>query len=81
MSQNVEFDYSKLIGRIIEKLGTRRMYGELLGVSHTTLYDKLGNRTPFTQKEIFKSAEILEIPHEQITQYFFTPKVREIEQG
>jgi hypothetical protein len=81
MSQNVEFDYSKLIGRIVEKYGTRRRFGKALGVSNTTLYERLSNRTPFTQPEILKSAELLSIPHGKITQYFFTPKVRKIEQG
>lgn len=81
MSQNVEFDYSKLVGRIIEKYGTRRRFGKTLGVSNTTLYERLSNRLPFTQDEIIKSIELLDIPHNEITKYFFTPKVREIEQG
>lgn len=75
------YDYSKLRGRIIEKLGSLKKYSELLGISDTALSNKLSNKVPFNQDEIFKSMEknVLDINETEVTYYFFTQKVGKIQ--
>ena len=80
MTNNVEFDYNKLRGRIREKLGTLDRFAEAIGISGTSLNERLMNRIPFTQPDIYKSAEILGIPDDKLTAYFFTQVVRKTEQ-
>ena len=74
------FDYSKLKGRIKEKCDTQKAFAERLGVAECTMVAKLDCNSYFTQSEIFRSAEILEIPHEQLFAYFFAPRVQKCEQ-
>lgn len=69
------FDYSKLLGRIKEKVDTQDKFAELLGMSTTTLSKKLNGKSEWTQAEINKACEILEIDSVDIPVYFFTPKV------
>ena len=75
------YDYSKLRGRIIEKLGNLKNYAELLGISDTALSNKLSNKVPFNQDEILRSMEkeVLDIESVEVTHYFFTQKVGEIQ--
>lgn len=73
------FDYSKLKGRVIEKVGSLKRYAELLNISDTSISNKLNNKVPFTQDEIFRSADIdvLDIKLDDIKLYFFAKKVGE----
>lgn len=73
------YDYSKLRGRIIEKVGSLKKYAELLNLSDTAISNKIRNKTPFSQDEIFISSkkEVLDIPSDEISLYFFTQKVGE----
>lgn len=73
------YDYSKLRGRITEKLGSLKHYAELLDLSDTAISNKLKNKTAFSQDEILKSMQkdILDIPQEDVALYFFTQKVGE----
>lgn len=73
------YDYSKLRGRIIEKVGSLKKYAELLNLSDTAISNKISNKTPFSQDEIFISSkkEVLDIPSDEISLYFFTQKVGE----
>lgn len=66
---NILFDYSKLKGKIKEKLGTQREYAKALGYSEKTISKKLSNQTPFTQKDIEKSIKVLDL--ESADPYFF----------
>lgn len=70
--EKIKFDYSKLKGRIIEKCGTQKAFAELLGINVSTLTSKLLGYTYFTQDEIMKSIEILEIVPSEVCIYFFT---------
>lgn len=73
------YDYSKLKGRIIEKLGSLKRYAELLNISDTSISNKLNNKVPFTQDEILRSADedVLDIDLDNIKLYFFNKKVGE----
>ena len=46
------YDYSKLRGRIIEKLGTIKNYAKAINLSETSISNKLSNRIAFSQDEI-----------------------------
>lgn len=70
------FDYSKLKGRIKEKCGTNSKFAELLGCSNTTMSAKINNISEFSQGEIVKSINILDLENKDIPCYFFTPKVQ-----
>lgn len=73
------YDYSKLRGRVIEKLGSLKNYAKGLGISETTLFKKLNNKVPFNQDEIFDSIKILDldVANGDIQSHFFTQKVGE----
>lgn len=70
------FDYSKLLGRIKEKYGTRENLVKDITISITSLNLRLNNQLEFTQKDIHELSHVLEIPKEEISTYFFTEKVR-----
>ena len=70
--ERVKFNYSKLKGRITEKLGTQKAFAELLGITEGTLTSKLLGYTYFTQDEIYRSISILDIDPGDSTLYFFT---------
>lgn len=73
MSQNVVvFDFSKLKGRIVEKVGTQKNLHQLLGWNNSALAMRLANKTRFSGEDIIEICKILEIPNEEIGAYFFT---------
>lgn len=75
-----KYDYSKIFGKITEKLGTRRKLAEELRMNETTLSYKFNGISDFTREEMKKICIILDEPLEMIITYFFTEKVRENEQ-
>ncbi len=77
----LNYDYSKLKGLIREKCGTHAKYAELLGVSTTTLAQRLGNYQPFTQKEIEITKEKFNLTTEELVAVFFTKTIRKTEQS
>ena len=66
------FDFSKLRGKIIEQFGTLDKFSQRLGTTSTTLGRKLSGKSEWTQREITKSCELLGIPANELTDYFFT---------
>ena len=70
------YNLNKLKGRIIEKFGTQRNFAKAMGMSERTLSLKLDNQVDWKQSEIGKACELLEIPKEEIADYFFTLKVQ-----
>jgi hypothetical protein len=69
-------DYSKLIGRIIEKFGSRTAFAEAMGWKMEALSRRLNNKTPFQTEEYIRACELLDIQPKEIYAYFFTPKLR-----
>lgn len=65
------FNYDRLVGRIIEKFKTRENFANLAKMSIPTLINKLSGRVDFKSKEIFIFCELLEIPLEQISYFFY----------
>lgn len=71
----MKYDYSKLRGRIKEKLGNESKYAESLELSKPSVSAKLNSIVPFSLKEMDDTILLLEIPTEEIYEYFFTKKV------
>lgn len=69
------FDYRKLRGRIREVFSTQEAFAAAMEMSTTSISAKLNNKVEFTQKEISKAAELLDIPADEIPAYFLTLKV------
>lgn len=72
------YDYSKLLGRITEKYGTRTRFSEAMNLSEQSLSLKLNSRVAFKQPEITKACSLLEIDDADIPAYFFTLKVQSV---
>ena len=72
----MEFDYSKLRGRIREICGTQEAFADLMGISKPTMSAKLNNKSEFTQPEIIKAVNVLSLGYDEISPYFFTPVVQ-----
>ena len=76
---NVEFNYTHLRGFIVEHFKTIDNFAKFLGIGPTALYDRLGNRVPFTQREIDKVANQAidrKLTAEEVSILFFTHKIR-----
>lgn len=66
------YNYNKLKGRVVEKIGNLSKYAESLNLSYTALNQKLTSKVYFKQSEISISCEILDIPDDEIKAYFFS---------
>lgn len=71
----IEFDYSKLKGRIIEKYGCQKKFAKAWKKSGNTVSKKLNNKFRFSSDDIIEISSMLEIPPQEIGKYFFTLKV------
>lgn len=71
------FDYSKVRGKIKEVFGTQSAFAEAMNMSPVSLSEKLNNKVQFSQKEIDRACDLIQISKEEIPIYFFTPKVKE----
>ena len=67
----LDYKYAKLRGRIVEKTGTQAKLAEELGVSLVSVNKKLKGITSFSQKDIVKWSNILDIDKSEIPVYFF----------
>jgi hypothetical protein len=76
METRPEFDYSKLRGRIIEKFGTLKAFARAMKMSSASLTNKLTGLTYFSQADIVKSVDLLEIEPGAVSLYFFALKVK-----
>lgn len=72
--ERIEFDFSKLKGRIKEKLNTQENFAKELNISVPSLIKKLNNKSQFTQTEINRARTILDIRNEELDIYFFSEK-------
>ena len=69
------FNYSKLRGRIREVCGTQEDFAKKMELSTVSVSLKLNNKVEWTQQEINRASEVLNIPDGKIYSYFFTEKV------
>lgn len=66
------FNYRKLRGRIVEKYGSVTSFAEKYGVSKALMSLKLNNKAGFSQDDIVKISEMLEIEKTETADYFLT---------
>lgn len=69
------FDYSKLKGKIKEVFSTQADFAKSIGLSETSVSNKLNNSIDWKQEEIEKAMDLLGLPKKEIHTYFFTKKV------
>lgn len=73
------YDYSKLRGRIKEKLGTEYEFASRIGRSANYVSKVFRNGTYFSQEDITLGAKVLDIPVNEIGVYFFALEVHKSE--
>lgn len=71
------FNFDKIRGRIKEKLKNESVFAEKLSISQASLSSKFNNKSDFTASEIARAAEpdVLDIPIDQLGEYFFTKQL------
>lgn len=62
---------NKLKGRIVEKYLTQEKFAEVLDCTPSTVTNKLKNIRDMKRAEIERWCELLDIPREEIHEYFF----------
>lgn len=72
----MNYDYSKLKGKIRELDMTQSQFARAIGITEQTLNLRFKNKRPFTQFEIANTMNLFEEPMENIHIYFFTKKVQ-----
>ena len=65
------YNYSKLLGRIVEKVGTQSKFAERMGMSERTISLKLNGKVGWKQTEIARACSVLDIQDIEIPNYFF----------
>lgn len=70
----MDYDYSKLLGKIKEVYGTQAAFAEAMNMGNTSLNFKLNNKSEWSQDEMEKAMELLRIPRMSVRTYFFTHK-------
>ena len=68
----MSFNYNKLKSKIIEKYGTQREFAKAFGITNIALSRKLNNQSRFSTDDIIVIVDMLDIPENEITEYFFT---------
>ena len=77
----MEFDYSKLSGRIKEKFGSQLAFAKAMGWSAGKVSYILSGRNPISTQDVFAmcAEDRLDISKPEIPTYFFTLKLHKCE--
>lgn len=68
----MKYNYSKLLGRIRECGLTQEQLANAINKNKSTISSKLNNQFSFKQEEIDDICRVLDIPNDEIGEYFFT---------
>lgn len=68
-------DYSLLRRKIKVHYNTQDDFAKAIGIGRVTISQRLNGKSDFSQGEIKKIIEVLDIKIEEIPKYFFTVKV------
>ena len=71
----LEYDYSKLKGRIVEKYGTQRAFAEALGTTQVAVSNKMNQKSGFDTKDIERWSDLLGIDRADYSLFYFAKKV------
>lgn len=74
----MNFDHSKLRGRIVEKFGTCANFASVLGIPESALSGRLNNKVQIDADEMvsWSVPELLDIAPAELHVFFLTPIVR-----
>lgn len=72
----MNYDYSKLKGKIRELGMTQNEYAQKIGITEQTLNLRFKNKRRFRQEEMQKTMELFEEPVKNVHIYFFVQKVQ-----
>lgn len=72
----MKYDYSRLIGKIIEVFGSRKKFAQHIGWPESTVCLKLRSASKFTQDQIFQIITALGLTVADIPDYFFVVKAQ-----
>ena len=67
----MKYNYSKLLGRIRECGLTQEQLAKAIGKNKSTISAKVNNQFSFTQDEMNDICKVLDIPNNEIGDYFF----------
>ena len=67
----MEFNNSKLRGKIRELFGTEQKFSDAIGISKSALSAKLNNNSEINRDEMLKMIDLLNIEKEDIFEIFF----------
>ncbi len=67
----MKYNYSKLLGRIRECGFTQEKLAKAIGKNKSTVSAKINNQFSFTQDEMDDICRVLDIPNDEIGEYFF----------
>lgn len=74
----MEFDYSKLRGRIVEKFGSIEAFSSETSISNISVSKKLNNKVPISRADMIEWSNLLEIPVEEYGLFYCTEKLKEV---
>lgn len=77
----MEFDYSRLCGKIVEKFKTQGKFADALKIPRSRLNLSLNNKRDFSRLEMLKISSLLGISFVELEPYFFTQMVQKGEQN
>lgn len=70
------YNYAKLLGRIVERVGTQSNFAAKIGLSERSVSLKLNGKVGWKQSEIAAVCDLLDIAENEIPAYFFALKVQ-----
>lgn len=73
----VNFDYSRLKGRIIEKFGTAGEFAAAIGISLNSVSRILNGKQSLKIDELYEWKKALDISDDEVVVFFCTEKVAE----
>lgn len=71
----MEFDYSKLRGRIVEKFGSIEAFSSETSITNISVSKKLNNKVPISRADMIEWSKLLEIPVEEYGLFYCTEKL------
>lgn len=66
-----KYKYNKLRGKIVEVYGSQKAFAKAFGIAENSMCLKLQGKTQFTQEDIEKAADLLDIARVDYGNYFF----------
>ena len=72
----MQYDYTRLKGRIVEKFSTQARFARAMEMSERSMSLKMKGKRPWKQEEISRACEMLAIEDREIPVYFFTIEVQ-----